>query len=366
MTGAAAGGWPVEGRPVIRRAPGAASARGSLRDGLNYVDRHRESSFDEVADGEVWGVRRGEGRRALARLQLEQVRPLLVWLVVLLVAVVAFEALGRPPLASPPVTQPAAWLAWVQSSTADQIAFNLLRLLGVALAWYLVGVTAVGVLARLVRWGGLVRVADALTVGPVRTLVQQALGATLAVSSVAAVPGALVAAPGSGAASSLAPSASIDLDGPVMPVVPGANGLQVLPGTPDVPDAVRAEASLVAPSTRRPDGWATLLDGQSTTVEAGAAAGSASVLSGPAPVRTGERATHVVVAGDHFWSIAQETLGREANDEAVMAYWNALIATNRSRLVDPGNPDLLLPGQVLVLPEVAGADVAGGAGWTAP
>jgi hypothetical protein len=31
-------------------------------------------------------------------------------------------------------------------------------------------------------------------------------------------------------------------------------------------------------------------------------------------------------------------------------YWRRLIDTNRDRLVDPGNPDLLVPGQELVLP----------------
>jgi nucleoid-associated protein YgaU len=31
-------------------------------------------------------------------------------------------------------------------------------------------------------------------------------------------------------------------------------------------------------------------------------------------------------------------------------YWRRLIDANRDRLVDPGNPDLLLPGQELVLP----------------
>jgi nucleoid-associated protein YgaU len=31
-------------------------------------------------------------------------------------------------------------------------------------------------------------------------------------------------------------------------------------------------------------------------------------------------------------------------------YWHRLIAANGDRLVDAGNPDLLYPGQVLVLP----------------
>lgn len=63
----------------------------------------------------------------------------------------------------------------------------------------------------------------------------------------------------------------------------------------------------------------------------------------------------VVAAGDHLWGIAEETLGERPGDEPtldqVVAYWQELIEVNRSRLVDPGNPDLIFPGQVLVLPE---------------
>ena len=58
---------------------------------------------------------------------------------------------------------------------------------------------------------------------------------------------------------------------------------------------------------------------------------------------------------DHLWHIAEATLaarGGHAPDEATLAtYWRRLIAANRDVLVDPSNPDLILPGQVFVLPE---------------
>ena len=53
-----------------------------------------------------------------------------------------------------------------------------------------------------------------------------------------------------------------------------------------------------------------------------------------------------VRAGDHFWSIAQRTAGRGEDVEEV---WRWLIERNRERLLDPANPDLLVPGQVLVI-----------------
>jgi hypothetical protein len=60
----------------------------------------------------------------------------------------------------------------------------------------------------------------------------------------------------------------------------------------------------------------------------------------------------VVLEGDSFWSIAEAVLaearGREVTDRDVHQYWRRLIDANRARLVEPGNPDLLLPNQRLV------------------
>ncbi len=68
---------------------------------------------------------------------------------------------------------------------------------------------------------------------------------------------------------------------------------------------------------------------------------------GPDPQEAGTR--WVVAPGEHFWSIAEAVTA--SDDEAVVAgYWRVLIDVNRSRLVVPGDPDVLLPGQVLTLP----------------
>jgi len=59
--------------------------------------------------------------------------------------------------------------------------------------------------------------------------------------------------------------------------------------------------------------------------------------------------------GDSFWSIAEEILtdiaGHEPTEQAVRRYWLQLIETNRRRLADPANADLLIPGQLLDIPE---------------
>jgi LysM domain len=67
-----------------------------------------------------------------------------------------------------------------------------------------------------------------------------------------------------------------------------------------------------------------------------------------------EPATITVAPGDSFWSLAEgvvaHALDRDPTEAEVVPAWSALIAANRDRLVDPANPDLLLPGQVLRLP----------------
>ena len=67
--------------------------------------------------------------------------------------------------------------------------------------------------------------------------------------------------------------------------------------------------------------------------------------------------TWTVKSGESFWVIATETLADEwgvsdLTDTEIVSYWEPLIAANQDRLVDPGNPDLLLPDQELVLPPI--------------
>ncbi|MFA9566201.1 MAG: hypothetical protein ACERLM_16105, partial [Acidimicrobiales bacterium] len=54
--------------------------------------------------------------------------------------------------------------------------------------------------------------------------------------------------------------------------------------------------------------------------------------------------------------IAEETLldlrGEAPSPEQTAAYWHAVCEANHDRLVDPDNPDLILPGQQIALPPV--------------
>jgi len=74
----------------------------------------------------------------------------------------------------------------------------------------------------------------------------------------------------------------------------------------------------------------------------------------PEPAPAAEQ-THTVAVGDSFWSIAEHQvtirLGRTPTDADVLEPWLALIDANRDRLLDPDDPDLLHPGQILRLPD---------------
>ena len=76
----------------------------------------------------------------------------------------------------------------------------------------------------------------------------------------------------------------------------------------------------------------------------------------PRPQRAGEVA---VEEGDNFWELAEEQLesatGHLPTDAETAPYWQDMIEANQDRLVQPGNPNLVLPGQKLCVPPVPGA-----------
>ena len=65
-------------------------------------------------------------------------------------------------------------------------------------------------------------------------------------------------------------------------------------------------------------------------------------------------ATWTVRPGDDFWSIADAVVAGRAptprSERDVAAYWTRLIEANWGRLPRPGDPDLLFPGDSVVLP----------------
>lgn len=280
--------------------------------------------------------------------------PLLAWLGALASGLVLFHALGRGGMAPPPLTDPGAWGAWLDGREPAVAAVAVLRLVVLALAWYLVGVATVGIVARLVRRAGLIRVADALTVPMVRRLLQGALGVSLAT--------AMVGASAPVARDIDAPRMSVAAEQPATTAVTaraappaseaGASGADGAPrlvvaseGSDAAGDAPTAQASTAPVSMR-------LIEQEdvATATPEDQLPGSE---RGEQP-DAGQQSRHHVVTGESLWSIAQDTLAqrweREPTDAEVLDYWQDVIDHNRAALADPDNPDLIFPGDVIVLP----------------
>ena len=97
-------------------------------------------------------------------------------------------------------------------------------------------------------------------------------------------------------------------------------------------------------------GWVLLLPADATVESAASPSdGSPSAVS-----EEDDLGSVVVERGDNLWSISEDRLeddlGREAADPEVAPYWRTVIDANQDRYIQPGNPNLIYPGQVLVLP----------------
>jgi nucleoid-associated protein YgaU len=134
------------------------------------------------------------------------------------------------------------------------------------------------------------------------------------------------------------------------------------PPAEDSPEPVPAESA--EPSAEE----TTTLTRVDDPVPAAPAAPSAEATDPPPPLEPEPAATTpaqaepadptdwwTVAPGDHLWHIAEETLadhGAAPSPDEVAAYWHTLREANHSRLVDPDNPDLIMPGQQIALPPV--------------
>lgn len=68
--------------------------------------------------------------------------------------------------------------------------------------------------------------------------------------------------------------------------------------------------------------------------------------------RGSPRGTVIVERGDHLWKISERHLGPDASDREITPYWLDVVEVNTPRLRS-GDPDLIYPGEVVVLPEIS-------------
>lgn len=233
---------------------------------------------------------------------------LAVWTAGAALAVVILGRIGGS-LSPPPLSHPARLAAWAGQREPTEALFAVVRLLTLALAWYLLGASTFGTAVRALRLGLLTRALDRLTVPALRRLLNGAMGITMTVTALTATTGTATAEP------------------------PPSAVAEVLRRLPDEPAAAPTPPSAAVPSTP-----------PSTPPPA----------TSPAESGTASAATWEVQPGDHLWSVAEKVLarawGRASSDSETAPYWRALVAANRAVLRDPGNADLLFPHQVLTVP----------------
>jgi hypothetical protein len=236
------------------------------------------------------------------------------WLGLLVGMVVALHRMGSGSLSTPPLLDRAALQRWLDGRDAVTVAFAVVRLVALVLGWYLLVVTTVGLAARATRIPALVRLTDLATVPAVRRALGAVAGVGLSASAATLMAGSLLPdqAPPAG-------EVSLSEGGVVLQRLPD-QGDVVLRRLPD------QEGSATMRVEDRPGGS----EGSTTPTE------------------------WTARPGDHLWHVAEATLagawGRAPSDAEVAPYWQQVVEANRGGLADPGNPDLILPGQVLQVP----------------
>jgi hypothetical protein len=243
---------------------------------------------------------------ATVRPRAGAIATLAAWTAFLVLAVAALHALDGGDLAAPPARGFGLWLAERDAATA---AFALLRLVALALGWYLLASTLVAFGLRLVRADGAAGAVEACAPPLVRRLVRGAAGISIAASALAVT--ATIATSSSATPASAAASESVTM--------------RLLDGADDAVVMRRLDDDDAGDVTMR------RLD--------------------DAPSR---EATWTVEPGDSLWSISERTLTaawkRAPTDREIDPYWRALVEHNRPTLHDPDNPDLLFPAQVIGVP----------------
>jgi hypothetical protein len=228
------------------------------------------------------------------------------------------------------LTSRAALAAWLRDHDAASAALAVSWLAAAVASCYLLVITLLGALARLIGWRPAIRWVDALTIPGVRR--------ALAVVSTAGVSAGLLTGSPAGAAPPQAPPARTAAD-------TGDDDLLLVRLPNDT------ASSSVATMHRLADG------GPGTNVTSTTAPTSVTgrpPVVAPAPVAPPE--TWTIAPGEHLWEVAHDVLaeswGRAVTDREIAVYWERLLAENRGVLVDPQNPDLVYAGQVFALPDV--------------
>jgi hypothetical protein len=202
------------------------------------------------------------------------------------------------------------------------------RLAALVLAYYLLVSTVLYLIALTSGNRSLIRITGPFAIPMVRSLADRVIAGSIALSTVA-TPLIASSPPTPGAAATPALTAEVSPD-----YVPPSRLIQGIESEHSAREAADAAAGFSGrPTTAPPPPIATEdTDGAEPV--------------GPIEVE--------VESGDHLWGLAvsriADVLGRIPLEHEVAPYWREIVDENRTR-IRSGNPDVIFPGEVIVLPD---------------
>lgn len=252
---------------------------------------------------------------------------------------------------------------WLRSASTEDLLATSGRLVALAVFGWLLAGTLASVLRRAVpRLRGSTWL-DALSAPCVRRLLDRTLAMSLGATVLLGPTAAGASDPGTRATSTGGTHHPVVIVGPDggFSIAPAAKerprAVSTSPARRDRPETLvirSADPLRPATSSTRPP---TSASTATTTPAASARGRDRPVLREPAGAQTAPRQVsgyYAVRAGDSLWLIAQRTVTTHAGEQPqpeVSRYWTDLVEANRSTLRS-GDPSLIFPGELLVLPPV--------------
>jgi len=221
---------------------------------------------------------------------------------------------------------------WLATTNLVDALTALARLTALVLAYYLLVSTVLYLVALSSGNRSFIRITRPFAIPMVRSLADRVIAGSIAVSTIAA-PLIVSAPPAPDAAATPAISAEVSTG-----YVPASRIMKDDESESLARDTRGAAVSFSGrPTTAPPEPTETETETETTD---GA--------EPPAPIEV------VVVPGDHLWGLAAsriaDALGRKPLEHEIAPYWRDVIDENRGRLRS-GNPDVIFPGEVIVLPD---------------
>lgn len=278
----------------------------STRTSISRDPFHRDTASSTFRD------MRGRGA-ALARL--------IAWLAFLAVGIIGLHRLGASfPIEA--ITDP--------GGPSEPALAAALRLIGLGIGYWLAGSTVLYLIARASRIPAGLRAVRWITLGPIRRVVDGVAAGAVAVSLTMPLSAWALASP------SYVPVPAGDS--------PGATTTAATELPTSTSTSIEVEATLAPDPLYMPVTPAGQLFGENSERVLGADAAS-----------PGMAIEVIVLPGEDMWKLAEDhlatLLGRQPTDSETAPYWLQVIGANLNR-IRSGDPDLIFPGEVLILPPV--------------